>query len=66
VAVSCARARNDDNNLQHRHSAIGSRSALWGRDLDKPTRNHLFWCADNRNNIEAWRETLGPNERARL
>jgi len=38
----------------------------WARDLDKPTRNHLFWCADNRNNIEAWRETLGPNERARL
>ena len=38
----------------------------WARDLDKPTRNHLFWCADNRNNIEAWRETLAPNERARL
>jgi hypothetical protein len=38
----------------------------WARDLDKPTRNHLFWCADNRNNIEAWRDTLRPNERARL
>jgi hypothetical protein len=20
----------------------------WARDIDKPTRNHLFWCADNR------------------
>jgi hypothetical protein len=38
----------------------------WARDLDKPTRNHLFWCADNRNAIEAWRETLAANERARL
>jgi hypothetical protein len=25
----------------------------WARDIDKPTRNHLFWCADNRNAIEA-------------
>jgi hypothetical protein len=38
----------------------------WARDIDKPTRNHLFWCADNRNAIEAWRETLAQNERARL
>jgi hypothetical protein len=38
----------------------------WARDLDKPTRNHLFWCADNRNAIEAWRETLAQDERARL
>jgi hypothetical protein len=30
----------------------------WARELDKPTRNHLFWCADRRNDIEAWRETL--------
>jgi hypothetical protein len=38
----------------------------WARDLDKPTRNHLFWCIDHRNDIEAWRETLAQNERARL
>src|SRR6516225_347371 len=38
----------------------------WARDLDKPTRNHLFWCIDHRNDIEAWRETLAQNERLRL
>jgi hypothetical protein len=38
----------------------------WARDLDKPTRSHLFWCLDHRNDIERWRETLAQNERARL
>ena len=38
----------------------------WARDLDKPTRTHLFWCVDHRNEIERWRETLAQNERARL
>jgi hypothetical protein len=38
----------------------------WARDLDQPTRAHLFWCIDNRNDIERWRETLASNERARL
>jgi hypothetical protein len=38
----------------------------WARDLDKPTRIHLLWCIDHRNDIEAWRETLAQNERARL
>jgi hypothetical protein len=38
----------------------------WARDLDKPTRTHLFWCVDHRNEIERWRETLARNERARL
>jgi hypothetical protein len=38
----------------------------WARDLDKPTRSHLFWCLDHRIEIEAWRATLAQNERARL
>ena len=38
----------------------------WARDLDKPTRAHLFWCLDNRNDLDRWRETLATNERARL
>jgi hypothetical protein len=38
----------------------------WARDLDKPTRTHLFWCVDHRNELERWRETLAQNERARL
>lgn len=38
----------------------------WARELDKPTRAHLFWCMDHRNKIEAWRDTLAQNERARL
>jgi hypothetical protein len=42
------------------------RDRPWARDLDPPTRNHLFWCLDYRNEIEQWRETLAANERARL
>jgi hypothetical protein len=38
----------------------------WARDLDKPTRAHLFWCADFRTQIEQWRDTLAQNERAKL
>jgi hypothetical protein len=38
----------------------------WARDLDKPTRAHLFWCLDHRTDIDSWRETLASNERARL
>jgi hypothetical protein len=38
----------------------------WARDLDKKDRGDLFWCADHRSEIEAWRETLAQNERARL
>jgi hypothetical protein len=38
----------------------------WARDLDQPTRAHLFWCFDNRNDVERWRETLAANERLRL
>ena len=37
----------------------------WARDLDKPTRNHLFWCADHRSEIEAWRDELPPQERVK-
>jgi hypothetical protein len=42
------------------------RDRPWAKDLDQPTRAHLFWCIDNRNEIERWRETLAANERARL
>jgi hypothetical protein len=38
----------------------------WARDLDQPTRAHLFWSFDNRNDVERWRETLAANERLRL
>jgi hypothetical protein len=38
----------------------------WARDLDKATRNHAMWAADNRAVIEAWRETLAQNVRAAL
>jgi hypothetical protein len=37
----------------------------WARDLDKPTRNDLFWCAEHRSEIEAWRDELQPQERAK-
>jgi hypothetical protein len=35
----------------------------WSRKIDKATRNHLFWVADNLVAIEAWRETLAANQR---
>jgi hypothetical protein len=38
----------------------------WARDLDKKDRGDLFWCADHRSEIEAWRETLAQNVRGRL
>jgi hypothetical protein len=38
----------------------------WAKDLDSPTRAHLFWCLDWRNDIDQWRETLAQNERLRL
>jgi hypothetical protein len=38
----------------------------WAKDLDNPTRAHLFWCLEWRNDIDQWRETLAANERARL
>lgn len=38
----------------------------WAKDLDSPTRAHLFWCLDWRNDIDQWRETLAQNERVRL
>jgi hypothetical protein len=38
----------------------------WARDLDKKTRNDLYWCTDRRNKIERWRETLATNERVKL
>ena len=38
----------------------------WAKDLDSPTRAHLFWCLDWRNDIDQWRETLAQNERAKL
>jgi hypothetical protein len=41
-------------------------SRRWARDLDKKDRGDLFWCADHRSEIEAWRETLAQNVRSRL
>jgi hypothetical protein len=38
----------------------------WARSIDKATRNHLFWVADNHSEIDAWRETLAQNERDKL
>jgi hypothetical protein len=39
----------------------------WARkDIDKPTRTHLFWYLDNRPSVEAFRETLSVHERAKL
>jgi hypothetical protein len=37
----------------------------WARDLDPPTRNDLFWCAERRSEVEAWRDDLEPQERAK-
>jgi hypothetical protein len=42
------------------------RDRPWAQDLDSPTRAHLFWCLEWRNDIEQWRETLAANERAKL
>lgn len=42
------------------------RDRPWAHDLDAPTRAHLFWCLDHRNEIEVWRETLSANVRATL
>jgi hypothetical protein len=38
----------------------------WARDLDKATRNHAIWCADNRPAIERWRATLAENQRSMI
>ena len=38
----------------------------WARDLDRATRNHAVWCADHRDEVERWRETLAKNVRANL
>jgi hypothetical protein len=38
----------------------------WARDLDRATRNHAMWAAENRNEIDRWRETLAQNVRARM
>jgi hypothetical protein len=38
----------------------------WARDLDKATRNHAIWCADNRPAVEAWRATLAENQRSMI
>ena len=38
----------------------------WTKNIDKGTRSVLLWVADHRSEIEAWRETLAQNERAKL
>ena len=36
------------------------------RTIDKATRNHAMWCADNRIELETWRDTLAENVRSAL
>jgi hypothetical protein len=36
----------------------------WARELDKTTRNHLFWYVDHAAAVEGWRETLSSNQRS--
>jgi hypothetical protein len=38
----------------------------WAKAYDKATRNHLFWAADHRSEIEQWRTTLAQNVRERM
>ena len=38
----------------------------WAKNTDKATRNHLFWVADHRSEIEAWRATLSRSERDKM
>jgi predicted Fe-S protein YdhL (DUF1289 family) len=38
----------------------------WAKALDTATRNHCFWCADHRSEIEEWRATLAQDKRALL
>jgi hypothetical protein len=38
----------------------------WTRHIDTGTRSVLLWVADHRSEVEAWRETLAQNERAKL
>lgn len=35
----------------------------WARDLNKATRNHAMWSADNRAAVDSWRATLASNVR---
>ncbi len=38
----------------------------WTKNIDTGTRSVLLWVADHRSEVEAWRETLAQNERAKL
>ena len=38
----------------------------WTKHIDTGTRSVLLWVADHRSEVEAWRETLAQNERAKL
>jgi hypothetical protein len=62
------RAGTDDIQSPHYKKAFKEwmRDRPWAKDLDNPTRAHLFWCLEWRNDIDQWRETLAANERARL
>ena len=48
--------------------AMGSwlKDRPWANRYDKGTRSNLLWCADHRSEIDAWRDTLAQNERAKL
>jgi hypothetical protein len=38
----------------------------WTKHIDTGTRSVLLWVADHRSEVEAWRESLAQNERAKL
>ena len=44
-------------------SVIGWRRAHGAKEIDKATRNHCLWVADNLAAISAWRETLAASQR---
>jgi hypothetical protein len=58
------------NQIQHpkyrrEFAAWLKRYPRWNK-IDLATRSHLFWCLDYRSEIEAWRVTLGDNQRKML
>jgi hypothetical protein len=61
------RAKTDTPKGKGYNMAFGQWMATrhWARDLDPPTRNDLFWCAENRSNVEEWRDMLEPQERVK-
>ena len=38
----------------------------WAKNIDKGTRSTLLWVIEHRSEVDAWREGLAQNERAKL